>query len=135
MTVGSLVLSEAKDPLLDEIGEVTVAPAMARHIRLPETPRPEPSSPRPEQREGPQILPNPERSEGPPAPTPSFAGFDRPPYLAPFHLVGTPLSVQLVNVHLFFGSPSEPALSVAKGWRLRGGRICGTGRGTRGRGS
>lgn len=34
-----------------------------------------------------------------------FVGFDRPPYLASFNLAGTPLSVQLVNVHLFFGSP------------------------------
>ncbi|MGE3600909.1 MAG: hypothetical protein AB7N70_35785 [Dehalococcoidia bacterium] len=34
-----------------------------------------------------------------------FVGFDRPPYLASFNLIGTPLSVQLVNVHLFFGSP------------------------------
>jgi hypothetical protein len=41
-----------------------------------------------------------------PALHPPFQGFDRPPYLAAFHLVGTPLSVQLVNVHLYFGSPS-----------------------------
>lgn len=33
-----------------------------------------------------------------------FAGFDRNPYLASFELVGTPLGVQLVNVHLFYGS-------------------------------
>ncbi len=35
-----------------------------------------------------------------------FVGFDRPPYLASFNVTGTPLSVQLVNVHLYFGSPS-----------------------------
>jgi len=33
-----------------------------------------------------------------------FAGFDRNPYLASFQLNGTPLSVQLVNVHLYYGS-------------------------------
>jgi len=33
-----------------------------------------------------------------------FAGFDRSPYLASFQLTGLPLSVQLVNVQLFFGS-------------------------------
>jgi hypothetical protein len=39
----------------------------------------------------------------------TFAGFDRSPYLASFNLTGTPLSVQLLNVHLFFGSDSEQA--------------------------
>jgi endonuclease/exonuclease/phosphatase family metal-dependent hydrolase len=33
-----------------------------------------------------------------------FAGFDRNPYLASFRLSGDPLSVQLVNVHLYYGS-------------------------------
>jgi len=36
-----------------------------------------------------------------------FAGFDRSPYLASFQLKGTPLSVQLVNVHLFYGSSTR----------------------------
>ena len=129
MTAGSLVLSAAKDALLDEIGEVTVAPAAARHIKVV-TPRPERSegpqmaatengdrpsaqpSPDPERREAPQTppcTPRPEGSVGPQIPPVQhrFEGFDRPPYLAAFHLVGTPLSVQLVNVHLFFGSPSS----------------------------
>jgi hypothetical protein len=35
-----------------------------------------------------------------------FRGFDRPPYLASFWLRGTRLSVQLLNVHLFYGSES-----------------------------
>jgi endonuclease/exonuclease/phosphatase family metal-dependent hydrolase len=39
----------------------------------------------------------------------SFTGFDRAPYLASFNLIGTPLSVQLLNVHLFFGSDSDAA--------------------------
>src|ERR1041385_5291422 len=36
-----------------------------------------------------------------------FAGFDRSPYLASFQLKGLPLSVQLVNVHLFYGSEAR----------------------------
>jgi len=36
-----------------------------------------------------------------------FAGFDRSPYLASFQLTGLPLSVQLVNVHLFYGSEAR----------------------------
>ncbi|MEZ4378839.1 MAG: hypothetical protein R3B35_11220, partial [Gemmatimonadales bacterium] len=60
--------------LLDEIGEVSIAPSRAKSVKL--------------------------EPEGAP-----FVGFDRPPYLASFNLAGTPLSVQLVNVHLFFGSP------------------------------
>ncbi|MGE3495029.1 MAG: endonuclease/exonuclease/phosphatase family protein [Gemmatimonadales bacterium] len=60
--------------LLDEIGEVSIAPSRAKSVKL--------------------------EPEGAP-----FVGFDRPPYLASFNLTGTPLSVQLVNVHLFFGSP------------------------------
>ncbi len=36
-----------------------------------------------------------------------FAGFDRTPYLASFQLTGTSLSVQLVNVHLFYGSDTR----------------------------
>jgi endonuclease/exonuclease/phosphatase family metal-dependent hydrolase len=38
----------------------------------------------------------------------AFTSFDRPPYLASFNLVRTPLSVQLLNVHLFFGSNGDP---------------------------
>jgi endonuclease/exonuclease/phosphatase family metal-dependent hydrolase len=41
--------------------------------------------------------------------TASFTGFDRTPYLASFQLRGKPLSVQLVNVHLFYGSAADPA--------------------------
>jgi endonuclease/exonuclease/phosphatase family metal-dependent hydrolase len=65
--------------LLDEIGEVSIAPSRAKSVRLD--------------------------PEGAP-----FVGFDRPPYLASFNLTGTPLSVQLVNVHLFFGSPGPADL-------------------------
>jgi endonuclease/exonuclease/phosphatase family metal-dependent hydrolase len=36
-----------------------------------------------------------------------FAGFDRCPYLASFQLDGRPLSIQLVNVHLFFGTAAR----------------------------
>jgi endonuclease/exonuclease/phosphatase family metal-dependent hydrolase len=61
--------------ILDEIGEVSIAPAQAKAISAGEDSAP-------------------------------FVGFDRQPYLASFNLTGTPLSVQLVNVHLFFGSPS-----------------------------
>src|ERR1043166_7283603 len=39
-----------------------------------------------------------------------FAGFDRSPYLASFQLRGLLLSVQLVNVHLFYGSASRTDL-------------------------
>lgn len=39
-----------------------------------------------------------------------FAGFDRAPYLASFELIGTRLSVQLVNVYLFYGSPGRADL-------------------------
>jgi len=110
----AFVYDSRKLALLDEIGEVTVAPAAARHIKV--------VTPRPERSEGPQ-MPAAENGDRPSAqPTPSpltpptdteiptghppFQGFDRPPYLAAFHLVGTLLSVQLVNVHLFFGSPA-----------------------------
>lgn len=34
----------------------------------------------------------------------AFAGFDRSPYLGSFTLSHSSLSVQLLNVHLFFGS-------------------------------
>ena len=36
-----------------------------------------------------------------------FAGFDRSPYLASFQLKWAHLSVQLVNVHLFYGSEAR----------------------------
>jgi endonuclease/exonuclease/phosphatase family metal-dependent hydrolase len=36
-----------------------------------------------------------------------FSGFDRNPYLASFSLSGTKLSVQLVNVHLYYGSDAR----------------------------
>jgi len=36
-----------------------------------------------------------------------YAGFDRPPYLASFRLRRTPFSVQLANVHLYYGSDAE----------------------------
>ena len=36
-----------------------------------------------------------------------FTGFDRPPYLANFRLRGTSFSIQLVNVHLYFGSDGQ----------------------------
>jgi hypothetical protein len=97
----AFVYDSRKLALLDEIGEVTVAPAAARHIKV--------VSPHPEPLAGPPTAPTPrpEQSEGPQISVPHrFEGFDRPPYLAAFHLVGTPLSVQLVNVHLFFGSPA-----------------------------
>jgi hypothetical protein len=37
----------------------------------------------------------------------AFTGFDRPPYLASLRLRGTAFSVQLANVHLFYGSDAE----------------------------
>lgn len=69
------IYDRKKLKLLEEIGEVSIAPSRAKSGKLDD------------------------ESE-------HFVGFDRPPYLASFNLTGTSLSVQLVNLHLFFGSPS-----------------------------
>jgi hypothetical protein len=69
------VWDDRRVELLDEVGEVTVPPAMQRHIRLPGVEQ-------------------------------VFTGFDRPPYLAGFRVRGTSLSVQVLNVHSYFGSNS-----------------------------
>ena len=71
------VWDDRKVELLDEVGEITVEPSMARYIKL----------------EGVEGI--------------EFTGFDRPPYLANFRLRGTSFSIQLVNVHLYFGSDGQ----------------------------
>ncbi len=72
------VYDAKKLALLDEVGEVTLAPVAMQSVRL--------------------------SRDIPTSASRSFAGFDRSPYLGSFTLVHHPLSVQLLNVHLFFGS-------------------------------
>ena len=72
------VYDARKLSLLDEVGEVTLAPSAMGSVRISRK--------------------NPRTRSAP------FAGFDRSPYLGSFTLTHNPLSVQLLNVHLFYGS-------------------------------